>query len=105
MADVHAGLDALIHVAQALADRRKRDGATLKAAIQSLAEFRDHVAERHRGDGGTRWRPTLERVNAVISVVMAAAFPIGEVQWGELEKAQDWLDAILRDEDAQSPRG
>ena len=97
--EVHAGRDALAHVDRALGDRPKRDGETLKAAIQNLARFRDHLIARHRHEGGTRWRPELERVNAVLSVVMAAEFPIGEVPWDELAKARDWLDALLRDED------
>ena len=72
MVEVNAGRDALMQIDKALADRPERDGRTLKAAIQRLAAFRDHVVERHRGEGGTRWRPTLERLNAVVSVVMAA---------------------------------
>lgn len=95
MAEGQAGRDALRHIDKALADRPKRDGATLKAALQALATFRDHLVARHRADGGARFPPTLEHVNAVISVVMAAEFPIGEVQWAELEKARGWLDDVL----------
>ncbi|RYC31692.1 hypothetical protein D3273_12505 [Lichenibacterium minor] len=102
MVEVNAGRDALMQIDKALADRPERDGRTLKAAIQRLAAFRDHVVERHRGEGGTRWRPTLERLNAVVSVVMAAEFPIGEIPWDELSKARDWLDAILREEAAST---
>ena len=98
MADVRAGRDALARIDEALAGRPKRDGRTLNAAIQKLAELRDHVVSRHRSEGGTRWRSTLEQVNAVVSVVMAAEFPVGEVPWDELAKARDWLDAILSDE-------
>ena len=95
MAELQAGQDALAHIDKALADRPKRDGATLKAALQALATFRDHLVTRHRADGGTRLPSKLEHVNAVISVVMAAEFPIGEVQWAELDKARDWLDDAL----------
>jgi hypothetical protein len=101
MAEFQAGRDALAHIDRALADRPKRDGATLKVAIQDLATFRDHFIARHRSEGGTGWRPALERVNAVVSVVMAAEFPIGEVPWDELVKGRDWLDAFLRDEAGQ----
>ena len=96
--EFEAGRDALRHVDRALADRPKRDGATLKAAIQALARFRDAAVARQRAEGGTRWRPALERSNAVISVVLAVQFPIGEVRWAELEKARDWLDAVLGEE-------
>lgn len=102
MADVSAGRDALTQIDKALADRPGRDGRTLKVAIQRLAAFRDHVIARHRGDGGARWRPTLERVNAIVSVVMAAEFPIGEIPWDELSTARDWLDAILQEETAST---
>ena len=95
MAEAEAGRDALRSIDKALADRPKRDGATLKAALQALATFRDQLVARHRGDGATRFPPTLEHVNAVISVVMAAEFPIGEVQWAELEKARGWLDDAI----------
>lgn len=101
MADVQAGRDALAHLDQALADRPKRDGRTLKGAIQKVGQFRDHFIARHRAEGGTRWRPELERANAVLSVVMAAEFPIGEVPWDELEKARAWLDELLREQAPQ----
>lgn len=103
MAEFEAGGEALRHVDRALADRPKRDGATLKAALQALARFRDAVIARHRGEGGARWRPALERINAVISVVMAIQFPIGEIRWAELEKARDWLDEVLREESLLRP--
>ncbi len=101
VAEVGAGRAALGQIDRVLARRPARDGEALTAAVQGLAEFRDHVVERHRRDGGSRYRSTLERVNAVISVVMAAEFPLGEVPWGELEKACGWLDDILRAEDGQ----
>ena len=93
-----AGRAALAHIDRAIADRPRRDGVTLKSAVQAMAEFRDHFIARHRGEGGSRWLPALERVNAVISVVLAAEFPIGEMPWGELCKARGWLDAILNEE-------
>lgn len=101
MAEFQAGRDALAHIDRALAEKPRRDGVTLKAAIQTLAEFREHFTARHRAEGGTRWRPALEKVNAVVSVVLAAEFPIGEVPWDELAKSRDWLDAVLRDEAVQ----
>ena len=97
MADVSAGREALARIDEALAARPKRDGRTLKGAIQALATFRDHFVARHRAEGGARWRPELERVNAILSVVIAAEFPIGEVPWDELEKARGWLDDLLRE--------
>ena len=100
-AERHPGRAALAEIDRILAARPARDGHALTAAVQGLAGFRDDAIARHRRDGGPRWRPTLERVNAVISVVIAAEFPIGEVPWGDLEKARGWLADILRDEDPQ----
>ncbi len=101
MAEANPGRAALDQVDRALAARPIRDGLALTAAVQGLAALRDDVIARHRRDGGTRWRTTLERVNAVISVVMAAEFPLGEMPWAELEHARDWLGEIVRDEEAQ----
>ncbi len=97
MHDVAAGAEALTHIDRTLAARPHRDGHEIAAAVRCLAAFRDHYVERHRREGGGRYRTTLERVNAIISVAMAAEFPIGEVPWDELEKARGWLDEIVRD--------
>jgi hypothetical protein len=101
MHDVAAGAEALHHIDRTLAARPRRDGHESAAAVRCLATFRDHYVERHRSQGGSRYRATLERVNAVISVAMAAEFPIGEVPWDELEKARGWLDEIVRGEPPQ----
>lgn len=101
MAGPEAARGALAAIDAALAVRPKRDGAALKSAVQGLADFRDRVVARHRADGGTQWRATLEGVNAVISVVLAVEFPIGEVRWDELEKARGWFAAILDREGGQ----
>ena len=99
VAGAGAGREALARIDRALAMRPRRDGATLTAAVQNLAAFRDGLAARQRGEGGTRWRAPLERANAVLSIVLAAEFPIGEAPWGELEKARGWLDDLLREAD------
>jgi hypothetical protein len=101
MAQAHPGRDALAHIDKALTDRPKRDGKTLTAAIRNLADYRDELVARRRGEDDARWRSQREHVNAVLSVVMAAEFPIGEVPWDELVKARDWLDALLRQDPAQ----
>ena len=101
MAELQAGREALARIDAALADRPRRDDQTLKAAIQALAAFRDRYITRHRREGGTRWRADLERVNAILSVVMAAEFPIGDVSWDELVKARGWLADVLSRETDQ----
>jgi hypothetical protein len=34
-------------------------------------------------------------LNGVISVVLAGNFPLGDVPWGELDKARDWLRDLV----------
>ncbi len=86
--------DALAEVDRALEARPKHDGHALSAAVRCLAALRDGIILRQGQDGGTRFRDVLERVNAVLSVVMAAQFPIGEIPWAELEAARGWLAAL-----------
>ena len=106
MPDVHEGEEALAHVERALEDRPIRDGDTLRSAVRCLAAYRDHAVERHRRQPDGGGRGALERINAVMSVVMAAQFPLGEVRWEELGRARGWLADILRDEaEAQRARG
>ena len=94
MPESGAGRAALADLDRALAARPGRDEEALVSAVQNLAAFRDHFVESHRSEPGGRWRATLERVNAVLSVVLAAEFPLGEVPWGEVEKARQWLDDV-----------
>ena len=101
MHETDAGRQALDHVDRTLTARPKRDGHALKSAVECLSAFRDDYVRRHHEAGDGRLRGTLERVNAVISVVLAAQFPIGEVPWDELKKARDWLAAILEEEAVQ----
>ena len=95
------GREALAQIDRVLARRPGRDGPALTAAVQALTRMRDIVIARHRRDGGTRHRARLERVNALISAVLAAEFPLAEVPWEEVEKARAWLDEMLGDEAAQ----
>lgn len=101
MGDAGTGREALRHIDRALAGRPGRDGAALADAVRCLAAFRDEVVQRHRREGGTRYRATLDRVNAIVSVVLAAEFPLGEVPWAEVEKGRVWLEEILGDDAAQ----
>ena len=79
-----AGRAALAGLDRVLAGRPEADGRLLSAVAHELSAFRDQLAasgERHR----------LGHVNAVISVVLAAHFPLGAVPWDEVEKARTWL--------------
>ena len=93
--DHPSGQEALQHLDRAMAARPGRDGISLSHAVKGLATFRDQLIAAHRMIGGNRYRTTLDRINAVISVVLAAEFPIGEVPWEEVEKARSWLVDIV----------
>lgn len=86
-------------VDKALAARPRADGHTLSAASHALSAARDEMTLRQRETGATpESRRRLEHVNAAISVVLGAHFPLGEVPWQELEKVRDWLAGLADDE-------
>ncbi len=93
-----SGRNAVRHLDRAIAARPARDGQALSRAVSSLATFRDLVIAAHRQDGGSRYRSTLDRINAVMSVVLAAEYPIAEIPWEEVDKARSWLVDIVGDE-------
>lgn len=82
-----AGLAALD---EALADAPKRNGEAFSRAVRCLSEFRDElIATEGRRTEASRQR--LVRLNAILSMVMAGHFPLGEPPWDEIKKARGWL--------------
>lgn len=96
-----SGRDALQHLDRAIAAKPVRDGRALSDAVSRLATFRDMVIAAHRREGGSKYRSTLDRINAVMSVILAAEFPIGEIPWAEVDKARSWLVDIVGDREPQ----
>jgi hypothetical protein len=83
---------ALAELDKALAMKPEVDGHVFSAAARFLSLQRDTMAARQRNSGATPdSRRKLEHVNAVISVILGAHFPLGSVPWAELEKARGWL--------------
>ena len=77
---------------RALRDKPEVDGHVFSEAAMALSQLRNELADRQRRDGATPdSRRQLEHVNAVISVVLGAHFPLGNVPWPEVEKARSWL--------------
>ena len=99
--DDPSGRDALQHLDHAIAAKPVRDGRALSEAVSRLATFRDMVIAAHRREGGSRYRTTLDRINAVMSVILAAEFPIGEIPWEEVDKARSWLVDVVGDQKPQ----
>ena len=81
-----AALDALDRV---LARRPHADEAILSEAAKALSLLRN---ERAAGAD----RAVLGHVNAVISLVLAAHYPLGEVPWPELEQGRSWLAQVVQ---------
>jgi hypothetical protein len=91
---------ALARLDEALAAKPRADGHSFSLAAHELSMLRDTMAARQREAGASaESRRRLEHVNAVISVVLGGHFPLGDIPWGELEKARGWL-ARLGHQDA-----
>lgn len=88
------GREGLALIDAVLAARPHKDDHKLSHATQALCDYRDHLIEA-AGEGGGRSREHLMHLNAVLSVVAAMHFPLGDTPWGELEKARDWLADLV----------
>jgi hypothetical protein len=88
-------MKALSSLDQALSGKPVVDGQAFSAATYQLCKVRDDLARQQREEGPSEAsRKRLERVNGVISVVLAGHFPIGAVPWDELDRARGWLADI-----------
>ncbi len=66
-------------------------------ATHCLSVYRDSLIATYRpGPAPAEMRTRLEHVNAVISLLMAGHFPLGELPWGELHKARGWLENAIK---------
>ena len=83
------GLVALGALDTILAQEPEPDQDLFSKCIHCLGVFRNALIESGQ-------RTHLERVNAVISVVMAGHFPLGKTPWDELHNARAWLAEATR---------
>ena len=96
MSEPHPGREALAHTGRVLEQRPHKDDHELTSATQYLAKFREELIAARRSPGVTpKSRDYLSRLNAIISVVMAMHFPIGNPPWDEFEKVQVWLHDLV----------
>ncbi len=86
------GREALAALDAALAQRPRKDHASLSRATTCLCAFRDDLIAEGRGG---RPSPDVTRLNAIISVVLAGHFPLGSVPWDELVLARGWLADLV----------
>ena len=95
MPSIEPGRRALKHLDVVLAGRSEKNGPELSATMRCLAEFRDGVVGARRAQNDHPSRLLLEPVNAIISSVLAAQYPLGEIEWAEVVKARDWLSGLV----------
>ena len=95
--EAQASLEALD---KCIADKPHKVGHDFTAATKHLCAYRDELIARHRAagdEGAHQVRAELERVNAVISTVLAGQFPLGPIPWDEIETARAQLAEIVAD--------
>ena len=95
----HPGREALVHIKRVLDQRPRKNDNELTFATQCLARFREELLSERRA-GRVIDRDRLSHLNAVISVVMAMHFPIGNPPWEEFEKTQGWLRDLVGEVEA-----
>ncbi len=78
---------------QALAKKPHPDGQLFSETTRHLCAYRSVVTARYHA--GNTSRRSLEHLNAIISIVLAGHFPLGETPWPELEKARTWLADLI----------
>ena len=91
---VERAREALGLLDEVLASRPHKDDHKLSHATLALCEYRDTLINSGPPTGAPE-RQRLGHVNAVLSVIAAMHFPLGELPWEELEKARDWLAALV----------
>ncbi len=92
----HAALAALD---AALRTRPAKDGHEFAQATQCLVAFRNRLTDRQREGKreGADVSTALDQVNALISVVLGAHFPLGTVPWPAVERARAALAKLIAD--------
>ncbi len=104
MATDHPAQAALNELDRALAAKPYAEGHTFSEAARQLCLLRDRLAAEQSQTGATsETRRKLGHVNAVISVVLAGHFPLGDVPWAELAKARAWLEDFITADGQAAP--
>ena len=81
----------------ALAARPEKDDSALSAAIDAICACRQNmITRRDAGDWNGDAEGELGTLNGVLSLVLAAEFPLGKVRWDELEGARTALADMVK---------
>lgn len=88
--------EALSALDEALGQAPRKDGPALTEASRRLAILRDSLITRQRQAGATEpSRAQLETLNGVISLNLAAHFPLGEIPWPAVRQGREALAGLL----------
>lgn len=83
---------ALAALDAALRQKPKKDGCDFSHATQCLVDLRRHLTDRLRA--GDDVAAALGQVNGIISVVVGAHFPLGDIHWPSVERAREALERL-----------
>ncbi|HET6466774.1 MAG TPA: hypothetical protein VFG43_00195 [Geminicoccaceae bacterium] len=91
----HAAVAALDRV---IDERPAEEHEYLVEAVRCLNRLRDRMIERRRaGDTSRHLRDRLDRINAILSVVVGGQYPLVGVRWERVQHARDTLRQLLED--------
>ena len=100
-AAVDEGTRAVELIDAALARRPEKDDARLADAVEAICAYRQGmIRRRDKGEWSAADEQALATLNGVLSLVLAAQFPLGNVRWHELEGARAALAALTGRADA-----
>lgn len=94
-----AGRRARAAVDQVLHDRPNKIGHDFSEAVIGLSKLREQViAERRADPTSEALLHRLGRLNSVLSVLIGAHYPLGDIPWDCLEKSRGVLAEIVAEE-------
>ena len=87
---------ALAAIDKLLADRPEKIGHDFSEATRRLTAWRDRCIARWRETRAEDDRRRLEHVNAALSVIIGAQFPLGSVKWDSIQSARQDLAELAQ---------
>ncbi len=100
------GREALARLDHLLRDHPAQLAAELTDAVRGVVALRDAmIVRRDRIGREPASNNRLERVNAVLSMLISNEFPLTGVRWQRIERARDALRDTLVEDEAVPPRG
>jgi hypothetical protein len=91
-----AGVRALALINKLLAERPEKVGHDFSETTRCLTAFRDELISHFRKTRADGDRERLAGVNAVLSVILAGHFPLGDIPWRHIEEARKRLEELVR---------